>query len=330
MIDKAQCSGVWVVAEFRNGALQDVTFELLAKGRELADKRGAKLAAVLFGQGLKDKTADLFAHGADIVYYADAPALATFNSDAYTAQLAALVQQHKPEILLGASTIAGRSFLPRVAIRVDTGLASDCTGLELDANGLLQAQRPAYAGNVIATIECPEHRPQMASVRPKAFKKGAPVAGRTGQLVEVPAATGDVKTQIIETVRDTGNVVNLADADIIVSGGRGIGGPDKFGFIQDLASELKGAVGASRAAVDAGWISSVHQVGQTGKTVKPKLYIACGISGAIQHLAGMGASDFIIAINKDAAAPIFEIADIGIVGDLFTIVPALTQALKSR
>jgi electron transfer flavoprotein alpha subunit len=330
MIDKSQCSGVWVIAEYRNGSIQDVTFELLAKGRELADKRGAKLAAVLFGQGLKDKAADLFAHGADIVYYADAPALATFNSDAYTAQLAALVQQHKPEILLGASTIAGRSFLPRVAIRVDTGLASDCTGLELDANGILQAQRPAYAGNVIATIECPEHRPQMASVRPKAFKKGAPAAGRTGQLVEVPAATGDVKTQIGETVRDTGNVVNLADADIIVSGGRGIGGPDKFGFIQDLAAELKGAVGASRAAVDAGWISSVHQVGQTGKTVKPKLYIACGISGAIQHLAGMGASDFIIAINKDAAAPIFEIADIGIVGDLFTIVPALTQALKSR
>lgn len=330
MTDKTQFSGVWVFTEYRNGAIQDGTFELLAKGRELADKRGAQLAAVLFGQGLKDKAADLFANGADVVYYADAAALATFNGDAYTAQLAALVAQYKPEILLGASTIAGRSFLPRVAVRVDTGLASDCTGLDVDTNGVLQAQRPAYAGNVIATIECPEHRPQMASVRPKAFKKGTPVVGRTGQLVEVPAATGDVKTQILETVRDTGNVVNLADADIIVSGGRGIGGPDQFGFIQDLAAELKGAVGASRAAVDAGWISSVHQVGQTGKTVKPKLYIACGISGAIQHLAGMGASDFIIAINKDPAAPIFEIADIGIVGDLFAVVPALTQALKSR
>jgi electron transfer flavoprotein alpha subunit len=330
MIDKSQCSGVWVFAEYRNGVIQDVTFELLAKGRELADKRGAKLAAVLFGQGLKDKAADLFANGADIVYYADAPALATFNGDAYTAQLTALVQQYKPEILLGGSTIAGRSFFPRVAVRVDTGLASDCTGLDVDAAGILQAVRPAYAGNVLATIVCPEHRPQMASVRAKAFKKGAPVAGRTGELIEVPAATGEVKTQILETVRDTGNVVNLADADIIVSGGRGIGGPDQFGFIQDLAAELKGAVGASRAAVDAGWISSVHQVGQTGKTVKPKLYIACGISGAIQHLAGMGASDFIIAINKDAAAPIFEIADIGIVGDLFAVVPALTQALKNR
>ena len=290
MMDKTQFSGIWVFAEYRNGAIQDVTFELLAKGRELADKRGAKLAAVLFGQGLKDKAADPFAHGADVVYYVDAPALATFNSDAYTAQLAVLIQQYKPEILLGASTIAGRSFLPRVAVRVDTGLASDCTALDVDAEGNLQATRTAYAGNVLATIVCPEHRPQMASVRPKAFKKGAPVAGRTGQLVEVPAATGDVKTQILETVRDTGNVVNLADADIIVSGGRGIGSPDKFGFIQDLASELKGAVGASRAAVDAGWISSIHQVGQTGKTVKPKLYIACGISGAIQHLAGMGAS----------------------------------------
>ena len=330
MTDKTQFSGVWVFAEVRNGAIQDVTFELLAKGRELATKRGAKLAAVLFGQGLKDKAADLFAHGADVVYYADAPALATFNSDAYTAQLSALVQQLKPEILLGGSTIAGRSFFPRVAVRVDTGLASDCTGLDVDANGVLQAMRPAYAGNVIATIECPEHRPQMASVRSKAFKKSAPVAGRTGELIEVTAATGDVKTQVLETIRDTGNVVNLADADIIVSGGRGIGGPDQFGFIQDLAAELKGAVGASRAAVDAGWISSIHQVGQTGKTVKPKLYIACGISGAIQHLAGMGASDFIIAINKDAAAPIFEIADIGIVGDLFAVVPALTQALKSR
>ena len=330
MIDKSQCSGVWVFAEQRNAAIQDVTFELLAKGREMADKRGAKLAAVLFGQGLKAQCADLFAHGADVVYYADAPALATFNSDAYTAQLAALVQQYKPEILLGGSTIAGRSFFPRVAVRVDTGLASDCTSLDVAADGLLHAVRPAYAGNVLATLVCPEHRPQMATVRGKAFKKGTPVIGRAGELVEVPAATGEVKTQILETVRDTGNMVNLADADIIVSGGRGIGGPDQFGFIQDLAAELKGAVGASRAAVDAGWISSLHQVGQTGKTVKPKLYIACGISGAIQHLAGMGASDFIIAINKDAAAPIFDIADIGIVGDLFAIVPALTQALKNR
>ena len=330
MIDKSQCSGVWVFAEQRNAAIQDVTFEVLAKGREMADKRGAKLAAVLFGQGLKAQCADLFAHGADVVYYADAPALATFNSDAYTAQLAALVQQYKPEILLGGSTIAGRSFFPRVAVRVDTGLASDCTSLDVAADGLLHAVRPAYAGNVLATLVCPEHRPQMATVRGKAFKKGTPVIGRAGELVEVPAATGEVKTQILETVRDTGNMVNLADADIIVSGGRGIGGPDQFGFIQDLAAELKGAVGASRAAVDAGWISSLHQVGQTGKTVKPKLYIACGISGAIQHLAGMGASDFIIAINKDAAAPIFDIADIGIVGDLFAIVPALTQALKNR
>jgi len=330
MIDKSQCSGVWVFAEQRNAAIQDVTFELLAKGRELADKRGAKLAAVLFGQGLKAQCAELFAHGADMVYYADAPALATFNSDAYTAQLAALVQQYKPEVLLGGSTIAGRSFFPRVAVRVDTGLASDCTSLDMDAAGLLQAVRPAYAGNVLATLVCPDHRPQMATVRGKAFKKGTPVVGRAGELIEVPAATGEVKTQILETVRDTGNMVNLADADIIVSGGRGIGGPDQFGFIQDLAAELKGAVGASRAAVDAGWISSLHQVGQTGKTVKPKLYIACGISGAIQHLAGMGASDFIIAINKDAAAPIFDIADIGIVGDLFAVVPALTQALKNR
>jgi electron transfer flavoprotein alpha subunit len=330
MIDKAHYSGVWVFAEQRNGAIQGVTFELLAKGRELAGKRGTKLAAVLFGHGLKAQCADLFAHGADVVYYADAPALATFNGDAYTAQLAALVQQHKPEILLGGSTIAGRSFFPRVAVRVDTGLASDCTALDVDAAGVLQAVRPAFAGNVLATIVCPEHRPQMATVRPTAFKKGTPAAGRTGELIEVPAAVGEVKTQILETVRDASNQVNISDADIIVAGGRGIGGPDQFGFIQDLAAELKGAVGASRAAVDAGWISSTHQVGQTGKTVKPKLYIACGISGAIQHLAGMGASDFIIAINKDAAAPIFDIADIGIVGDLFAIVPALTQALKRR
>jgi len=329
MTDKSQFSGVWVFAEQRDGVIAGVTFEALAKGRELANKRGTHLAAVLLGQGIKDKAADLFAQGADKVYYVDSPALAGANSDALTTQLTALIAQYKPEIVLGGSTICGRSVFPRVAVRAQTGLAPDCTGLDLDGHGVLQATRPAYVGNVLATVVCPEHRPQMATVRPKAFKKGAPTAGRTGELIEVPATVGDVKTKVIEVVRDAGNQVSLTAADIIVSGGRGLGGTVHFSLLNELAKELGGAVGASRAAVDSDWINVSHQVGQTGKTVSPKLYIACGISGAIQHVAGMGSSEFIVAINKDPGAPIFEIADIGVVGDIFTVVPALIAALKN-
>ena len=330
MTDKSQFHGVWVFVEQRGGVIQDVTFELLAKGRDLADKRQTHLAAVLFGQGLKDKCADLFAHGADKVYYVDDAALAGFNGDAYTAQLAAMVHQFKPEILLAASTVAGRSVFPRVAVRVNTGLAADCTGLDVDAHGLVHAVRPAYVGNVLATVVCPEHRPQMATVRPKAFKKTAPVVGRTGELIEVPAAVGEVKTKVLEVVRDAGNQVDLTAADVVVSGGRGLGAAAQFSLLSELAKELGGSVGASRAAVDSDWINVSHQVGQTGKTVSPKLYIACGISGAIQHVAGMGSSEFIVAINKDASAPIFDIADIGVVGDVFAVVPALIAALKNR
>jgi len=328
---KEQYQGVWVFAEQRDGAIQGVVYELLTKGRALADQRGTHLAAVLLGHQQQEHCAALFAYGADKVYLVDHPALAQFNSDTYTDILTGLINKHKPEIVLTGGTSIGRTFIPRVAIRVNTGLTADCTGLEMDEkeNILLQT-RPAFGGNIMATIICPNHRPQMATVRHKVFKQGAPAAGRPGEIIAEPAGIRAVKARVLEVVHAMGQQVNLAEADIIVSGGRGLGGPENFALIAELAGELGGAVGASRAAVDAGWMPSFHQVGQTGKTVCPKLYIACGISGSIQHLAGMSSSEVIVAINKDPAAPIFDVADYGIVGDLFAVVPELIKALKNR
>ena len=328
---KEQYQGVWVFAEQRDGAIQGVAYELLTKGRALADQRGTHLAAVLFGHRQKDQCGQLFAQGADRVYYVDHPALAQFNSDAYTDILTGLINKYKPEIVLTGGTSIGRTFIPRVAVRVNTGLTADCTGLEMDEkeNILLQT-RPAFGGNIMATIICPNHRPQMATVRHKVFKQGTPAAGRVGEIIEEPAGIHPAKARVLEVVHAMGQQVNLAEADIIVSGGRGMGGPENFKLIEELARELGGAVGASRAAVDAGWMPSFHQVGQTGKTVCPKLYIACGISGSVQHLAGMSSSEVIVAINKDPQATIFDVADFGIVGDLFEVVPEMIKALKNR
>ncbi|MCX6998569.1 MAG: electron transfer flavoprotein subunit alpha, partial [Kiritimatiellaeota bacterium] len=326
---KEQYQGVWVFAEQRDGVIQGVVYELLTKGRALADQRGTHLAAVLLGHQQKDQCAQLFAQGADKVYYVDHSALAQFNSDAYTDILTGLINKYKPETVLTGGTSIGRTFIPRVAVRVNTGLTADCTGLEMDEKEQILLQtRPAFGGNIMATIICPNHRPQMATVRHKVFKQGAPVAGRTGAIIEEPAGIRAVRTRVLEVVHAMGQQVNLAEADIIVSGGRGLGGPENFALLADLARELGGAVGASRAAVDAGWIPAYHQVGQTGKTVCPKLYIACGISGSIQHLAGMSSSDVIVAINKDPEAPIFRMATYGLVGDLFKLVPLLTREFK--
>jgi electron transfer flavoprotein alpha subunit len=263
------------------------------------------------------------------VILVDDPALGPFDSDAYSDVFADLVRKHKPEVVIAGGTSVGRTFIPRVAIRVKTGLTADCTGLEIDPKEKLLLQtRPAFGGNIMATIICPNHRPQMATVRHKVFRKAQPDASRKGTLIEEAARVKSGRSKIVEVIREMTNEINVAEADIIVSGGRGLGGPEKFELLKDLAKELGAAVGASRGAVDAGWISAYHQVGQTGKTVCPKLYIACGISGAIQHQVGMSSSETIVAINKDPNAPIFDIADYGIVGDLNEVVPELTKILR--
>ncbi len=328
-INLADYKGVWVYAEQREGTIQDVSYELLSKGRELAQQRGTKLVAVLLGHEMKEKAAALFHHGADEVLLVEDPTLGEFNSDAYTDVFSHLVNKFKPEIVIAGGTSIGRTFIPRVAIRVKTGLTADCTGLDIDEKEKILLQtRPAFGGNIMATIICPNHRPQMATVRHKVFKKGAPDAARTGALIEEKVQVREGRAKVLEVLREMRNEINVAEADIIVSGGRGLGGPESFPLIFELAKELGAAVGASRGAVDAGWISSYHQVGQTGKTVCPKLYIACGISGAIQHQVGMSSSDTIVAINKDPNAPIFDIADYGIVGDLHEVVPMITKVLK--
>jgi electron transfer flavoprotein alpha subunit len=330
-VDTSQYRGVWVVAEHLHGELRRGTYELLGEGRRLADKRGAELSAVLLGDQIEGLAPRLIAHGADRVYLAQDPVLAHYRTGPYADVLAGMVNQHRPEIVLVSATPQGRDLAPRVAARVSAGLTADCTGLDIGEEGLLVQTRPAFGGNLMATIVCRQARPQMATVRPGVMKALAADPARAGEVVSVPVHLDErgVLAKIVEIVQQEGDgQVNLQDAQIIVSGGRGLGKAESFALIRELAQALGGAVGASRAAVDAGWIPAYHQVGQTGRTVQPKLYIACGISGAVQHLAGMGSSDVIIAINKDPSAPIFNIATYGVVGDLFEIVPALTKKLK--
>jgi len=331
-VDTSQYHGLWVIAEHLHSQLRRGTYELLGEGRRLADKLGVELVAVLLGDGVEGLAQVLIAHGADKVYLAQDPALAHYRTGPYTDVLAGMIHQHKPEIVLVSATPQGRDLAPRVAARVSAGLTADCTGLDIDLNErLLMQTRPAFGGNLMATIVCRQARPQMSTVRPGVMKALDPDPARTGEVVVVPVKLDEraILAKIVEIVQqsDDGRV-NLQDAAIIVSGGRGLGKPEHFALIRDLAAALGGAVGASRAAVDAGWIPAYHQVGQTGRTVQPKLYIACGISGAVQHLAGMGSSECIIAINKDPAAPIFNIATYGIVGDVFEIVPRLVRALR--
>jgi electron transfer flavoprotein alpha subunit len=325
-------TGVWVVAEQREGEIHGVSYELLGKGRELADARGSELAAVLLGADLGDAPGELVRHGADTVYVVDHPALRHYLDEPYANAVAALIGKHRPEIVLTGATSVGRSLIPRVAIKARTGLTADCTGLEIDdTDGLLLQTRPAFGGNIMATIVCPRHRPQMATVRHKVMTALPVDAGKEGRIVRETLDPGlfETRTEFVEFVRDLTQTVNIVEADVIVSGGRGIGGPETFELLEKLADVLGGAVGASRAAVDAGWIPYSHQVGQTGKTVQPKLYVACGISGAVQHLAGMQSSDVIVAINKDPDAPIFKVATYGIVGDLKEVVPLLTRKLSA-
>jgi len=326
-------SGVWVFSEFRRGTLASVSLELLGIGRRLADMRGVPLSAVLIGHETGETAARLIGHGADTVYRVDAPALAHFTDEAYGAVMTALIREHRPEIVLAGATAIGRSFIPGVATELNTGLTADCTKLEIRAeDGALLQTRPAFGGNIMATIECPSTRPQMATVRPRVMKALECNPQRTGNVIDITPAPEQLQSriQVVESVISEGCNVNIQESDILVSGGRGLDNAKGFDLIRQLAGSLNGDVAASRAAVDAGWIPYPHQVGQTGKTVAPKLYIACGISGAIQHVAGMQSADTIVAINRDRNAPIFDVADFGIVGDLYEIIPKLIAKIEEH
>ena len=322
--------GVWVFAEQRRGSLKNVAFELLSRGRELADILKTELCAVCLGHDISDINS-LIAHGADKVYLVNSPDLANNQEDYLTNKLVTLIKKYRPEIVLAGATALGRAFIPRVAAILNTGLTADCTGLDIDTEKRLLLQtRPTFGGNIMATIICPNKRPQMATVRPRVFKKNAPNPKRKGQIIRVDFKKESVtaRTKLLNFIEDVTETVKLEDADIIVSGGRGLGKAENFKLLAELAEVLGAALGSSRAAVDEGWIPYSHQVGQTGKTVCPKLYIACGISGAIQHLAGMQTSEVIVAINDNPGAPIFQVAHYGIVGDLFHVVPLMIKKLR--
>jgi caffeyl-CoA reductase-Etf complex subunit CarE len=323
---------VWVFAEQRDGALTKVSHQLLGKARELANTLGAKAEAVLLGHNVENLAQELIAGGADTVYYADHPLLAHYRTDAYSKVVSDLIQSKKPEVVLFGATTVGRDLAPRISQRIYTGLTADCTGLDVDeGERLLLQTRPAFGGNIMATIITARHRPQMSTVRPGVMKAAQPDPARQGTVEKVAVELGDadLNVEILRVVKEARRRANLEDAKIIVSGGRGLGGPDGFKLVAQLAEAIGGEVGSSRAAVDAGWITQDYQVGQTGKTVRPELYIACGISGAIQHQAGMKESKFIVAINKDPGAPIFQIADAAIVGDLYTVIPEIIKQLKA-
>ncbi|MBW6514605.1 MAG: FAD-binding protein [Candidatus Syntrophosphaera sp.] len=330
-IDKADFQGIWVFAEQKDGIIAPVVLELLGKGRELADQMEAELSAVLFGSEIEDLSSELIAHGADQVIEVDDPELKHFRDIRYSKALTELAQKYRPAVILAGATVTGRSFIPRVAIQLHTGLTADCTGLEYDPeSGNLLQTRPAFGGNIMATIITSNHRPQMATVRHKVMDPLPRDDSRSGIVIreQVVFDFDEEESLWLGFEKEQTTLVNITEANIIVSGGRGLKDAKNFALLEELASALGGAVGASRAAVDAEWIPYSHQVGQTGKTVKPTIYIAVGISGAIQHLAGMSSADYIIAINKDPDAPIFKVADLGIVGDLFEVLPLITKKVN--
>lgn len=332
-VDITQYSGIWVFAEQRDGKLMPVVLELLGEARKLADGVGTEVSAVLCGENVEGLCADLFAYGADKVYLADAPELKNYTTDGYAKVIDEAIKMYKPEIVMYGATHIGRDLGPALAVKSGTGLTADCTQLELPAEDRqFRMTRPAFGGNLMATIMCPHHRPQMSTVRPGVMKKlENPQTGKQGEIVKlnVSFAEGDIRTKVLEIVKTAKDAVSLTDAKVIVAGGMGVGSAEGFKLLEELAEKLGGIVAASRAAVDAGWIDKSRQVGQTGTTVKPQIYIACGISGAIQHIAGMQDSDYIIAINNNEAAPIFEVADYGMVGDLHKVIPELIAALDA-
>ncbi|MGL6201804.1 MAG: electron transfer flavoprotein subunit alpha/FixB family protein [Lachnospiraceae bacterium] len=336
--------GVFVFAQQVDNKINGVALELLGKARDLAKDLDTDVTAVLVGSEVKDLTGKLAAYGADRIIVVDDPELKEYKTEPYTHALASVINKFKPEIMLVGATAIGRDLGPTVSARVKTGLTADCTQLDIGDFPLVKLKnkeqkhnqllmtRPAFGGNTIATIACPDNRPQMATVRPGVMQKIDKIANPKSEIVEFnPGFEKNNKyVEILDIVKSVSEDVDIMDAKILVSGGRGVGNPENFAMLKDLADVLGGTVSASRAAVDAGWQPKDRQVGQTGKTVRPNLYVACGISGAIQHLAGMEESDIIIAINKDETAPIFEVADYGVVGDVCKIVPMLTEAVKKE
>jgi len=321
---------VLVFAEQRNNKISRVVLELLGKARELADKLNVKTSAILLTGKDNNLSQELIAHGADKVYLAESALLKNYQTDLYTKVITDHIKETKPQIVLYGATHIGRDLAPRLAQRLNTGLTADCTGLDITEENLLLQTRPAFGGNLMAQIICKKHKPQMSTVRPGVMKIQNPDKNKKGELIKLnpQIEEKDSKTKIIDIIKETKKKVNLEEAEIIVSGGRGLGKKENFKLIEELAKLLDAEIGSSRAAVDSGWVAKDHQVGQTGKTVRPKLYLCAGISGAIQHKAGMQSSDMIIAINKDPDAPIFQVADYCIVEDLFKVLPEMIDALK--
>ena len=322
---------VFVIAEQRDGELQKVSTELIGKARELADDLGQEVYAILLGENVKAKADVLIHHGADKVIVVDHPLLKEYVTEPYAKSIYAIVQKYDPEIVLFGATSIGRDLAPRLAARIHTGLTADCTGLAIDEETrLLRMTRPAFGGNLMATIVCQNFRPQMATVRPGVMTPMENDNNRKGEVImeDVGLTDADMNVKIIEVAKEEKKKLDITEARILVSGGRGLGGPEGFDLLAELAEAMEGEISSSRASVDAGWIEKARQVGQTGKTVRPDIYFALGISGAIQHLAGMEESGLIIAINKSDSAPIFDVADLGIVGDLHKVLPKLIEQYK--
>jgi electron transfer flavoprotein alpha subunit/NAD-dependent dihydropyrimidine dehydrogenase PreA subunit len=333
--DFSDYSGVCIYLETNDSRILDVGFELISEGRKLADQLGVQLSAVAIGSGIKESAREAFKYGLERLYLLDSPVFSKNLDDIYAKALVQIIARYKPEIFLAGATWFGRTLIPKVAAVLKTGLTADCTSLEIDKEKKILLQtRPTFGGNILATIITRNARPQMATVRPhvmekKEIKESIGDYSKKIEYINIDESKFKTKYKLIETEKEQDSNINITDYEVVVSGGRGLGGSEKFSMLAELAGLLGGVVGASRAAVDSGWISYPHQVGQTGKTVNPKLYIACGISGAIQHLAGMQTSDIIIAINKDPSAPIFKVANYSIVGDIFEVVPMLIKRIIS-
>jgi electron transfer flavoprotein alpha subunit len=330
---RSQYRDIWVVGEERGGELKAVTYELLGCARRLAEARGAKAWCVLAGAGIEHMAQPCIRHGADVVLLIDRPELAHFVDHEHAEALAEAIEHYRPEVVLYGATARGRALAPRLAVRVMAGLTADCTGLDIEpGTGSLLQTRPAFGGNIIATITSASHRPQMATVRPRVMTALAEDASRVGQVLRFRPAVGrgglEGRCRVLQTITGSRDTVRIADARFIVAGGRGLRGKDGFRLLGEFASMVGGAVGASRAAVDCGWIDYAHQVGQTGTTVQPKVYMACGVSGQVQHLVGMQSSDVIIAINTDREAPIMKLADYAVVGDVFSVLPSLMRQMR--
>lgn len=328
----ADYKGVWVFAEQRDGKLQKISLELIAKGREMADKLGVKLTSLLLGNNVDELSKTLIAYGADEVLQVESELLNHYTTDGYTKVICDLVDEYKPEVLFIGATFIGRDLGPRVAARLNTGLTADCTALDIDGETKhLLMTRPAFGGNLMATIECADHRPQMATIRAGVFAKLIKDESRDKNIVKIDAklTQEDIRTKIIDVKKIHKEIEDITEAKVLVAGGRGVGDKESFNLLKELAETMGGTVAASRAAIEKDWLDKDYQVGQTGKTVRPNIYIACGISGAIQHLAGMQESDIIIAINKDESAPIMKLADYAIVGDLNKVIPEMISQFKT-